>query len=61
MADCYSLALKYVPNECWDVRAAIYSNRSMAYVNLRKMDEAKDDARECIKLRKTWFRVSCTL
>lgn len=58
MSEFYSLALGYAPSSCTNMRAAIYSNRSMAYVNQQKLVEAKDDAQHCITLRKTWFRVS---
>ena len=58
MSEFYSLALGYAPSSCTNMRAAIYSNRSMAYVNQQKIEEAKADARHCITLRNTWFRVS---
>ncbi|KAK3740295.1 hypothetical protein QZH41_018527, partial [Actinostola sp. cb2023] len=56
MSDYYSLALRYAPPDCNELRAAVYSNRSMAYVNRNMIRDAKADARRCIELRKTWFR-----
>lgn len=57
MTECYTLALNYAPEGDPDMRAAILSNRSMAFLNKNLIAKAKNDANLCILNRRTWFRV----
>lgn len=41
--------------------AALYSNRSSAYLKLQKYYEADCDAKETIKLDQLWSKVRCCL
>ena len=37
----------------------LYSNRSAAYANLKKYQEALEDAEKTIQLKPDWSKVSC--
>eukprot|EP00755_Sulcionema_specki_P015319 Sspe_Gene.59034::Locus_32422_Transcript_1_1_Confidence_1.000_Length_970::g.59034::m.59034/K01737/queD, ptpS, PTS; 6-pyruvoyltetrahydropterin/6-carboxytetrahydropterin synthase len=49
--DCYTRALDLKPED-----AHLHSNRSAAYLNLRKGDMALLDARRCVELRPNWSK-----
>ena len=58
MADYYSLAIDFTPHSEDELLTALLSNRSLAHVNLKNYNKALEDARECMRIRPQWFRVS---
>lgn len=54
---CYSLALNFTPAQEKFLKAAILSNRSMMYRKQDKVDEALNDAQECINNKPDWPKV----
>lgn len=49
----YSFAIKLSPND-----AAFYSNRSLAFLRLKQLYYANDDAEKVIQLKPDWAKVS---
>lgn len=49
--DAFSKAIEFDPTD-----AVFYSNRSGAYANLGRPDEALRDARRCVELRPEWWK-----
>lgn len=56
-ADCYSLAIKYAPQDDVELRGILYSNRSLAYFRKKQFREAKEDAQQCLEYRPQWSKV----
>ena len=54
---CYSLALKFTPVEENDLKATIYSNRSLMYKRQGKAEEALMDAQKCVDNKPRWAKV----
>lgn len=50
----YSFAIKLNPNE-----ATFYSNRSLAFLKLKQLYYANDDAEKAIQLKPDWAKVIC--
>lgn len=51
----YSYAIKLNPNE-----AAFYSNRSLAFLKLKQLYYANEDADKAIQLKQNWAKVNVT-
>lgn len=58
MAEYYSLAMELTPSSNSEMMTALLSNRCLAFINLKKFNEAVADAKKCIKIKPQWFRVS---
>ena len=56
--DTYKLSIKIAPDGAKILRRELYSNISLIYVKLKKYDDAKKAASDCVTVDHTWFKVS---
>lgn len=54
---CYTLALKFTPGNEKDLRATIFSNRSLMYKKRGNAEEALKDAQDCVDSKPDWSKV----